>query len=261
MGITSSIFDCRVMHSRFFPKKNSFNYDLYTFAIDLDEVSNLQKRLKFFSYQRWNLFSLYKEDHLNFGMKSIKENVLFTLKQEGLDTEIDKIVLITHLRILGYTFNPVCFYYCYKSNGELVHVLIEVHNTFGELKPFILSKNDSSDGFLKKRVKKYFYVSPFEKLDTEFEFKVWELGENLKVEIDDYRDDEKIFISSYRGVRKELTDKNLLRYFFIYPFMTIKVILLIHIQALKIYLKKVPFIKKDQNQELQKGVYLGKNYS
>ncbi|MCB1176648.1 MAG: DUF1365 domain-containing protein [Leptospiraceae bacterium] len=256
----SCIYECSVSHSRLEPKKNSFRYKLFTFFFDLDELNLLDRKLTFFSHNKWNLFSIYDKDHFNIGKGSIKDNILNYLKEQKLDMEISKIYLITNIRILGYVFNPVCFYYCCNKEGEVNAIVVEVHNTFGELKPFLLTKEDLNENeiFVKKYTK-FFYVSPFQDLETEFEFRIGIPGEKFRIDIDDYKENNKIFLSNYKGKREQLSSKKLFFYFFKYPLVTIKVISLIHWQALKLLLMKIPYFKKMEFPELQKGVYNGKN--
>jgi len=258
MVVNSSLFECKVVHNRLLPKKHAFSYGLYTFCIDLDELEILDREYFFFGNQKWNLFSFYPSDHFEYGDSDLKAGIISYARDNGCNSEIEKVVLVTHLRILGYTFNPVCFYFLYDKSNAPVCALIEVHNTFGEMKPFI-AMNPSGDYRFYLKTTKHFYVSPFFELDTEFEFKLNPPGEKLKIHIDDYKNGDKVFLSAYVGNKKPITNWNLVYHFLKYPLLTFKVILLIHWQALLLYFKKIPFIKKIENPNLQKGVYLGKS--
>ncbi len=258
MEINSSLYECRVVHNRLLPKKHTFSYGLFTFALDLDELDILDKKYFFFGNQKWNLFSFYPKDHFEYGNSGFKNGIISYAKENGCNSEITKVVLVTHLRILGYTFNPVCFYFLYDKDNLPVCALIEVHNTFGEMKPFVALNPYGDYRFYLKTIK-HFYVSPFLELDTEFEFKLKSLDEKLNVHIDDYKDGDKVFLSAYVGNKILFTNWNLLFLFLKYPLLTLKVILMIHWQALLLYFKKIPFIKKIEKPDLQKGVYLGKN--
>jgi hypothetical protein len=240
------------------PKKHAFSYGLFTFAIDLDELDVLDKKYFFFGNRKWNLFSFYPSDHFEYGDSDFKSGIISYAKENGCNSEISRVVLVTHLRILGYTFNPVCFYYLYDKNNTPVCALIEVHNTFGEMKPFVALNSYGDYRFYLKTIK-HFYVSPFFELDTEFEFKLNPPSDKLKIYIDDYKGGDKVFLSAYIGNKKALTDLTMLFLFLKYPLLTLKVIVLIHWQAMLLYFKKIPFIKKVENPDLQKGVYLGKN--
>ncbi len=261
MELNSSIYECKVYHERLKPKSHKFSYGIYNFCIDLDELEDLSKKFLFFSNEKWNLFSFYKRDHLDFKRSSHKENILYFLEQNKIQQNISKIFLVTNLRVLGYTFNPVCFYYCYNSLNELECILIEVHNTFGETKPYIIQKSElQNSGTHYKREKKFFYVSPFQDLETEFEFIIREPNEKLHININDIQNNEHVLYASIIGTRKPLTNWKLLYYFFRFPLVTLHIITQIHFQALLLYLKKIPYFKKNQNLELQRGVYYGKNH-
>lgn len=256
MELSSCLYECKVWHSRIKPKKHSFNYGLFTFYIDLDELEVLEKENLFFSIGKFNLFSFYKEDHFLKKSNNLKESIIQFAKENGLEEEVTKVKLITNTRILGYTFNPVCFYYLFNSEEKPIASIIEVHNTFGEMKPFF-AKFDGESFHL--RTKKFFYVSPFFNLDTEFDFRLKLPEDKFKVNIDDFELNEKVFYSSYTGEKKEFNSKNLILLFLKYPLITLRIIIGIHYQAFILYLKNIPFIRKLENPDLQKGVYLGKN--
>jgi DUF1365 family protein len=82
----------------------------------------------------------------------------------------------------------------------------------------------------------------------------------MKIGIDDWKDGKKVFLSSYIGDAKTMKSANLLKFFFKYPLVTLRVIFLIHWQAMILFLKKVPFYRKLDNMDLQRGVYVGRNH-
>ncbi|XDD52476.1 DUF1365 domain-containing protein [Leptospira sp. WS92.C1] len=248
------------MHDRKFPKKNRFRYRIFTFSLDLDELELLDTRLKLFGVDRSAFFRFSTNDHLDFGKTSVKDNILEYLKQNGVTETISKIILITNVRILGYVFNPVSFYFFYGAKEEPLCAVAEVGNTFGEQKPFFLGKESMRDEAFCLRTEKFFYVSPFVKLESEFEFTLRIPGDSLNIRIDVLENGHTVMITTYTGKKIELTDGNLLRMFIQYPLVTVKVIVLIHWQAFRLYLKGLPYIKKTENTNLQKGVHLGKNY-
>ncbi len=252
--MNSRMFDCTVMHHRLEPLKHRFVYNIFMFYLDLDELDELDSGLTFFSSRRFNLFALRGRDHLTFGRSSIRDNIKEYLKSAGIDA-CGKIFLLTNLRTAGYVFNPVSFYFCFDEKGDPVCVVPEVGNTFGELKPYLLKRDSFRSGMFRERQVKYFYVSPFFDLDTTFEFQLRVPGETLSIRIDDYTDGKKAFASSLTGTERPLTDFNLLRCFFRIPFVTLKVIALIHLNAGLLYLKRLPYHKKSDNPELQKEVF------
>jgi hypothetical protein len=103
-------------------------------------------------------------------------------------------------------------------------------------------------------VPKHFYVSPFSELDLNFDFKLKVPGQTLDVKINDRDGDQNVLISTLSGQRAELTDRNLAWFTFKYPLVTLKVILLIHWHAFRLWLKRVPFNCKADNLALQRDV-------
>ncbi len=251
--MNSSLYECFVMHHRLEPLRNRFVYKVFMFALDLDETGMLHSTMRLFSRNRWNVFQFREKDHLDFGKPTLKENIVEYLRQQGIELNNGKIILVTNLRTFGYIFNPVSFYFCTDVSGAPVCAIAEVGNTFGEMKPYLLGPQARTESGFRLVTKKLFYVSPFIDLDATFDFQLNIPGEKMQIIINDYKDEKKIFLSSVTGVRKPLTDARLVWYTVRFPFITLKVITLIHWQALKLILRKLPYLKKDDHPELQQG--------
>jgi DUF1365 family protein len=249
------------MHNRLAPKKHRFYYNVFMFYIDLDEIELLQKKLFMFSFNAFNFFSLRNNEHLQLPIdnpdktKSIKEHIQDYLRQNGVDKTPSKIMLLTNLNVLGYNFNPVSFYFCFDEHSGPLCAVAEVGNTFREMKPYFLGKEQLKEDQFHLNTTKYFYVSPFIEHDTNFDFNLTIPGEKLNLRIDDYKNEERFFISTLSGVKKPVTNLNLLWYSIRFPFITVKIITLIHWNALWLWLKKLPYHKKTENIHLQKDVY------
>jgi uncharacterized protein len=260
--INSCLYRARVMHHRLAPKVNTFWYDVFMFYLELDEIDTLAKKLKWMSRNRFNLFNFRDKDHLQLprekpdNSKNVRQHITDYLQSNGVDIGVGRIMVLTNLCTFGYQFNPVSFYFCYDEQDKPVCSVVEVCNTFLEMKPYFLgAENKNGDNF-RLNTDKYFYVSPFIDMDTVFDFNLDIPGEKLNMKIDDYdKDGKRFFISTLTGNRVALTDARLLQYFFSFPLITLKVIGLIHWQALKLWLKKLPFHKKDANLELQREVF------
>ncbi len=256
--MNSSLYHCLVMHHRFSPKVHKFHYRTFMWCFDLDELDELHQKSWFFSRNRFNLFSFWDKDHLlKSGEKEVSKiktetEVKAYLKINNIDLGEGKIYLITNLRTLGYLFNPVSFYYCFNEQNEPVAAIAEVGNTYYEMKTFMLGHFEN-DAF-ELRTKKHFYVSPFTKLDDEFDFKLKLPSNKLNIKIDDYREGEKFFISTLTGEQKALNNWSIIGAFIRFPFHTLQVIVLIHWQAFKLWVKKVPFHAKTANKDLQQDV-------
>lgn len=251
----NALYECRVMHHRLTPKQHHFAYRVFYLWMDLDEVDKLDERLKFFSRDRWNVFSFYDRDHLDLGEPTVKGNILRWIGEQGQDTSsIARVQLLTFPRVFGYIFNPVCFYFCFDHAGEAVCAVAEVTNTFHEQKPYLLT-NKESDGRFRLVTPKHFYVSPFSALDLSFDFKLRVPGQDLEIHIDDRDGGAPVLLSALTGQQRPLTDGRLLWFILKYPLLTLQVIVLIHWHALLLWMKALRVHGKADHVELQRDVF------
>jgi len=262
LPLTSSLYTAKVMHHRIAPKKHSFWYNVYMFYIDLDEIDLLAKKLRWFSHNKFNIFSFRDAEHLQLPKenpdqnKNIRQHLELYLKENGIDGSNFKIRLLTNLNVLGYNFNPVSFYYCFDENENPVCCIAEISNTYREMKLFFFGKEELYGDVFKKITTKYFYVSPFIDHDDSFDFNLKVPSEKLDIKIDDIdKSGNKFFLTTLKGNRKPITNASLLASFFSIPLIPLQIMGMIHWQALKLWLKKVSFHPKAENPELQRNVY------
>jgi hypothetical protein len=258
----SCLYKANVVHYRLSPKEHFFRYRIFLFYLDLDELDALHLRMRWLSRNRFNLFNFRDRDHLQLPAdrpdtsKNIRQQLADYLLTQEIVIGNGRIQVLTNCCTLGYLFNPVSFYFCHDEQGHPLCSVVEVGNTFREMKPYFLGRSTLQGREFRHRVRKYFYVSPFIDMDTHFDFLLNIPDDRLRIKIDDY--DEKgnrFFISTLSGKRTALTDANLLWYFFSIPLITLKVIGLIHWEAFRLWWKRVPFHKKESRKDLQQGVY------
>jgi DUF1365 family protein len=254
-GLTSCLYDCEVVHVRLSPKRHRFSYRLFYFDLDLNEIPRISREIAWFGHNRFHLYTFRDQDHLDLGQLSLRDNLTEWLRRQGLILPEDaRIRLITLPRFLGYVFNPVSFYFISNASGRPLHVVVEVCNTFLELKPWLIEAPERPD-FFRIRVPKHFYVSPFSSLTAEFEFRIQVPGDGLRIHINDYDEGNCTLRSWIKGDRKELTNSRLLWYTLKFPLLTFQVILKIHWQAILLWLKGVPFHRKTDNAGLQRDLF------
>ncbi|SKB00062.1 hypothetical protein SAMN02745166_03054 [Prosthecobacter debontii] len=252
--IKSAIYECEVMHHRLSPKVHHFEYRLFYLWLDLDELDSLSHQLKLFKRNRASLFSFFDTDHISLGQKDVRANLLAILEKDGKDiSTVHRIRLLTFPRVLGYVFNPVCFYYCFDADDRPLYAVAEVTNTFHEQKPYVADQQDGQ-GF-RLITPKHFYVSPFFDLELNFDFKLPVPNEKLNIHIDDRRGDERVILTALKGKRRELTDSALLSCAVRYPLLTLRVMFLIHWHALRLWIKGLKVYRKAACPELQTGLY------
>lgn len=279
--LCSSLYECTVMHHRFTPKEHSFNYRIFLFAFDLDELPELHRRLPLFSFNRPNLFSFREHDffpvaeplhHASAGSNgprpsahlapaapaSLKQRLLTHLASRGIDLTGGRIVLLTLPRVCGYLFNPVSFYFCYDAAGTCVASIAEVTNTFREMKPYFLGPDTAvanAPGTFHRRTPKHFYVSPFSDVDTTFDFTLRAPGERLSIQIDDYVGADRTLTSALAGPRRALTNSRLAWFTLKYPLITLRIIALIHWHAALLWLRRLPWFAKAARSTDQRDLY------
>ena len=246
------LYECSVMHARLKPKRHSFDYRVFMFSVDLEDLSALNRKLFGFSHNRFNLFSIDDRDHVDLGKAGgIRANLSEWLISQGVCVPEDaRIRLVTFPRVLGYGFNPVSFYHVVSAEGRVIAVVAEVVNTFREMKLYLIGAA-GADGVAHRRVAKNFYVSPFSDPGMDFDFKVGTPGDNLRVNIDVYQEGERVLLSAVSGERRELESARLLWYALKYPLLSFRIIGLIHWHAFLLWIRKVPFFRKSERRDVQ----------
>jgi uncharacterized protein len=239
----SCIYSGVVTHERHKPKKHFFSYKTFSLLIDLNETIEIEKKIKFFSYNKFNILSFYNIDHGNRDGSSLVKWVKSTLKKSKINFDIGKIKLLCYPRFFGYIFNPLSIFYCYDKNLKLKAILYEVKNTFNEQHTYIFRCTNSSDLILHKCNKK-FYVSPFIEMKTIYNFRLLKPGKKLSVLIKQNDENGLVLIARQLGKRLDLTSKNLFLEFLKHPLMSAKVILAIHFEAFRLWAKGIKHIKK-----------------
>jgi len=241
--MTSSIYNGAVIHKRFKPKKHFFKYNVFSLLIDLSELEDLDKRIKFFSFNKFNLVSFHEKDHGHRDGSSLVEWIKKNLNENNINSKDIRIKLLCYPRIFGYVFNPLSVFFIYDSSEKLISILYEVKNTFGEQHTYIFKVKDDANLFQHNCSKK-FHVSPFIEMNCNYFFRILKPGEKISVIIDQYQTDEKILYASQDGKRVDFTSKELLKSYLKHPLMTFKIISAIHYEAFKLWTKGIKFIKK-----------------
>ncbi|MCP4002207.1 MAG: DUF1365 domain-containing protein [Gammaproteobacteria bacterium] len=242
----SALYQTHIAHRRKRPKKHKLQYGAFYLLLDLDELDRMHRKLKWFSYNSFNIFSFHDSDHGPGTKEALRPWVEHHLEQAGVDLEGGSIQTLCIPRILGYVFNPITVYYCYHKDGQMQAVLYEVSNTFGQRHSYLFTVDETSDGLLKHSCAKRFFVSPFLEVSGCYEFSIKRPGKDLYLHIRQTDEEGPLLDAWVNGTKNHISDHNLLLCLFRYPLLTLKVIGGIHWEALKIWLKGIGVIKRPE---------------
>jgi len=239
------IYKGRIQHHRFTPVDHYFSYSTYMTYLDLQTIESAFSRSWFWNVNRFALVSFFRKDYHGDVKKSLDSEVRNTIKLKTGKEPRGRIRLLTNLRYFGYCFNPVSFYYCFDESDKHVEtIMAEVTNTpWNERHCYIINKHLTSNQFsnLKAELKKKLHVSPFWGMDHNYQWIFNQPKEKLFVNMINFKDKNKVFRATLDLKRYPMTLPSLAKLVVQYPFLTFMVIFKIHFQALKLWLKKVPF--------------------
>lgn len=234
-----------VMHRRLFPVRYRFAYRVVSLLIDPERAGEAAARSALLSHNRFNLFSFHDADHGPRDGSPLRPWLQGELRRLGLDIVPARIELLCFPRVLGYGFNPLSVWFCYSGADDLVAVLCEVRNTFGEKHGYLLHHGGRPMPWpVRERRHKRFHVSPFIGMDAEYHFRFSRRDDELALVIREFEDDDLMLVAVQRGRLAPLGTRQLLRAAVAAPLLGFKVMAMIHWQALRIWLKGAPFFSK-----------------
>jgi len=226
--IASGLFVGTLRHRRFTPVAHDFTYPLFMALLDVDRVPELMNRSRLTSHNRWNWASFDDRDHLGDPRRPLRERLAVDAARHGIEVPAGPIFLLTHLRYLGYAFNPVSFYYCFEPSGELAAVAAQVTNTpWGERHAYVLAD----------RVGKELHVSPLLPMDREYACRVTTPRRALQVHIAAPPE----FDAPLSLLRREIEPAVLRRLLVRYPAPPLTTLARIYLQALRLKLRGVSY--------------------
>ena len=238
---SSAIYLGQVMHRRIKPVRHRFIYQVFSLLLDLDRLAELDRGLRVFSVNRANLVSFFERDHGARDGSPLRPWVDARRREHGLEAAA-RVLLLCFPRLLGYVFNPLSVYYCFGRSGGLDAIIYEVKNRCGEQHAYVLpvAPTASPVSRVRQSCGKRFYVSPLIEMAARYRFKLVPPGERLTVVIQEEVAQKTSMVATLTGRRRPLTDRQLLRAVLRLPLMTLKVVVAIHYEALRLWLKGAP---------------------
>lgn len=234
---SSGLYVGHVMHHRLRPRVHRLRYRVFWMLLDLDDIGGASARLRLFSRNRFNLFGFFDRDHGDGSAVPLRTQAEAMLRKAGCRPDrVATIKLLCMPRIMGYSFNPLSVYFCYRQDGALEAVIYQVHNTFGERHSYAIPAFGATSK-LEQSCNKDFFVSPFLGMDMSYTFQVSLPGASVSIAIHGKERGEPVIAASLSGKRQALTDAALLKAFVTHPLLTVKVVVAIHWHALRLVLK------------------------
>ena len=233
------IYDGRVMHARMKPKMHRFSYRVYNLLIDIDRLTEAHRKSAFFSIGRFNLLSFFESDHAPAGQSDLRTHMDALLASAGCGERAARILLLCYPRVFGFVFNPISVYFAYDQAGQLIALIYEVRNTFRQRHTYVarVEEGQLSEAGLRQERNKRFYVSPFMDLAQRYFFRVIPPGDRIAIRILEKDAEGPILAATFCGAQQPLSTGVILRSALIVPFLTVKVVVGILYEALKLWLK------------------------
>ncbi|MGF1651098.1 MAG: DUF1365 domain-containing protein [Hyphomicrobiaceae bacterium] len=241
------IYTGDVVHARVRPKRHHLRYSVFTLALDLDKLTELSRSVRGLAYNRFGLLAIHDRDH-GTGEGPIADHVRGLLGEAGLAAFGSRIIMVCYPRVVGYVFNPLTVFYGYDSSGQLGALAYEVNNTFGERKTYVVASGPATDaGIYRQSCAKEMSVSPFTPGSGRYGFHLTEPGAYLTIGVH-YRDEHgPVLRTHFSGRQVPLTSETIRRHVLRWPLLTQRVIGAIHFEALRLFLKGVPLIRRHRS--------------
>jgi DUF1365 family protein len=251
MSTKSCIYEGTIRHRRFQPVGHEFDSRVFMMYVDLDELSTVFDKYWLWSTKRPNLAWFRRTDYLDEKSNSLSDSVRTLVRSKFGVTPTGPIRLLTHFRYFGYAINPIVLYYCFNKQEEVEFVVAEVTNTpWREKHAYAFDARQANSSKMKFKARKELHVSPFMEMDIEYLFRMSRPARKLSVQIENHR------LSTENGLESEtqgpafdatltlehqpLNSANLARVLCRYPLMTAQVFGMIHWQAFRLWIKKLP---------------------
>jgi DUF1365 family protein len=238
------------MHARLKPVGHRFSYRVMSLLIDLDRLDDADRQTSLFAVNRRALYSFHEADHGERDGSSLRQYVQRCATEHGIDLTGGRVLLLCYPRLLGYTFNPLSVYFCYRASGEIALIIYEVRNTFGDIHPYVVpvEPDNVSPAGIRQQQDKRFYVSPFIEMTMRYHFRLMPPQDHVKLRILETDNEGPLLSATFNGRRRTLTTGGLLRTFVCFPAVTIKILAAIHWEALRLWLKGMRLVPRTNDK-------------
>lgn len=237
--MTAALYPCEIVHVRARPVRRAFRYRSYLWLVDVDDLPRVPLPLR-------PLASFRARDHLGGDGGSLRACVDAYLARHGIGLAGGQVVMLGHARVLGYVFNPLTVFWCYRGDGSLAAVIAEVHNTYGGRHAYLLHPDPGG----RAQADKEFYVSPFLPVAGQYRLHLPEPGSTLRQAVTLHVDGRTVLAASVTGKCRPYTPGRLAGYALRYPWVTGQVSALIRWQGIRLAARRLPVYPRPADQPL-----------
>lgn len=241
-----TLYEGMVMHARMKPFTHRFSYRVFSLLTDLDQVPALGRMSKLFSVNRFNIVSFHEKDHIDPRISPVEDGIRIYVDRLLHNAAVPRparVLLLAYPRIFGHVFNPISVYYAFKADNSLCAVIYEVRNTFGERHSYVcpVEQGEESSAGLRQSRQKNLHVSPFIGMGARYDFRLSAPSSNLKLRILEHDDKGPLLAATFSAEALTLSSRNLVSLLVRLPLLGLKVVGLIHFEALRLWLKGAKF--------------------
>jgi uncharacterized protein len=241
-----TLYEGEVMHARLKPFTHRFAYRVFSTLIDIDRLDELDRQSPLFSVNRFNIMSFCEKDHIDARISppdaGLRAYVNRLLETAGVPPP-RRALLLAFPRVFGHAFNPISVYYLYDAANQLSALIYEVRNTFGERHSYVcpVRPGEGSEAGVRQSCAKRLHVSPFIGMNGRYEFRLAPPGGKLRLRILEYDQTGPLLAAGFSAKALPLNTANLFSALLRVPLLGLKVVALIHFEALRLWLKGAIF--------------------
>lgn len=237
LPVLPALVEGSVGHTRRTPLRHRFSYRVYQWLVDVDDLPRMPLPLRAFS-------SFRASDHIGDPDATIKQNIERFCAAQGVDISGHRVLMLANARVLGHTFDPLSVFWAIAGDGSLTCIVAEVHNTYGERHAYLLQPDQAGRAV----VDKSFYVSPFFTVDGRYDLQFTLTPEQVSSSIVLRQGGDAVFSATFRGTPRPATSRRLAKLLVKMPLMTHRTSLLIRIQGVRLWLRRLPVVPRPAHE-------------